>query len=413
VSVLRLLLVEDNPGDARLIQEELRDAGGERFELEVATSLAGATARLSRGGVDLVLLDLGLPDSVGLQTFASARACAPQVPFIVLTGLDDEDLALRAVQEGAQDYLVKGQVEGSLLVRAIRYAVEREQARQKIEALNAELERRVEERTRELAAANRALERANRDLRKLDQMKTSFIRVTSHELNTPMQVVVGILSMMEEERRHGEPVNRDMLLAALRGARRLQRLVERVLEIAKVGEYKVHLDRSVTGPLDLVRQVAEDVSPYIQLRGQELRVDVPEGLPELLVDREKVHDVLLNLVMNAIKFTPDGGAISISASRGEDGDLVFNVRDTGAGIAEADRPYVFDEFFVSFDTLHHSSGEYEFGKRGIGLGLAIAKDFVQMHGGRIWMETELGKGSTFHFTLPLDGGDPDRSSSGL
>jgi signal transduction histidine kinase len=401
VSVVKLLLVEDNAGDARLIEEGLKEAGREEFELERVDRLATACDRLAGGGIDLVLLDLGLPDSVGLETFHRAHERTPDVPFIVLTGLDDQDLAVRAVQEGAQDYLVKGQVSSNLLVRAIRYAIEREQARQKIQALNAQLEQRVVERTRELHEANLALEKANEDLRLLDRMKTSFIRVTSHELNTPMQVVLGMLSILNEDHPAESGHERAAMKAAMRGARRLQRLVESVLEIAKVGQYTVRLERTATAPAALVDQVTADVAPYITLRRQQLDVELPGDLPPVHIDREKVRDVLLNLLMNAIKFTPDGGTIRVRARRSADDELQFSVADTGDGVPEAEQEHIFEEFFVGFDTMHHSSGEYEFGKRGIGLGLAIAKDFVKMHGGEIWLESQAGRGSTFYFTLKV------------
>jgi PAS domain S-box-containing protein len=127
----RVLLVEDNPGDARLIQEMLREAG-EGYQLEWVPQLSDGLERLARGEIDLVLLDLGLPDSQGVDTFIRAFSHAPQVPFVVLSGLDDETIAVTAVREGAQDYLVKGQVDGSLLVRAMRYAGERKRAEEAV-----------------------------------------------------------------------------------------------------------------------------------------------------------------------------------------------------------------------------------------------------------------------------------------
>jgi len=122
---MRLLLVEDNPGDLRFIREMLAETRDLVFELETRDSLAAARERLQQGSIDLVLLDLGLPDSRGFDTFVETLSAAPEVPIVVLTGLYDEELAVKAVAEGAQDYLVKGQFDRSLLVRAIRYARER------------------------------------------------------------------------------------------------------------------------------------------------------------------------------------------------------------------------------------------------------------------------------------------------
>jgi len=124
---IKVLLVEDNPGDARLIREMLSTEGGGNFQLEWVDRLADGLERLDRGGVDVVLLDLGLPDSQGLDTFIKASWHCPRVPFVVLTGLADETVGVAAVRQGAQDYLIKGEVEASLLLRALRYAAERKQ----------------------------------------------------------------------------------------------------------------------------------------------------------------------------------------------------------------------------------------------------------------------------------------------
>jgi len=122
---IRVLLIEDNPGDARLIREALSDSGATAIQMDTVKSLAEGFATLDRGNRDVVLLDLSLPDSQGLETIARTRAHSPETPIVVLTGLNDEDTAVQAVREGAQDYLVKGQTDGNLLMRSIRYAIER------------------------------------------------------------------------------------------------------------------------------------------------------------------------------------------------------------------------------------------------------------------------------------------------
>jgi PAS domain S-box-containing protein/putative nucleotidyltransferase with HDIG domain len=127
-----VLLIEDNPGDARLIQEMLAEGGGDRFKLKCATHLSAGLERLVKGGIDIVLLDLGLPDSQGFDTFVKTYAQAPRVPIVVLSGLADEELAIKTVQEGAQDYLVKGHLDSHALVRTIRYAIERKRTEEEL-----------------------------------------------------------------------------------------------------------------------------------------------------------------------------------------------------------------------------------------------------------------------------------------
>jgi two-component sensor histidine kinase len=131
---IKVLLVEDNFGDAQLIREMLSRTGGARFDLKCATRLSTGLELLAAGGADVVLLDLSLPDSNGLDSFARTYTQAPEIPIVVLSGLDDETLAVKAVREGAQDYLIKGQVDSSLLERAIRYAIERKRAEERITA---------------------------------------------------------------------------------------------------------------------------------------------------------------------------------------------------------------------------------------------------------------------------------------
>ncbi len=154
---VRILLVEDSPGFARLIQEMLAEADRGKASLERVPRLSEALERLRQGGVDLVLLDLGLPDSQGLNTFIQAQTKFPEIPFVILTGLDNEELALTAVRQGAQDYLVKDETDTAALLRSIRYAAERKKAQEALRRAYDQLEQRVKERTAELEQANRQL----------------------------------------------------------------------------------------------------------------------------------------------------------------------------------------------------------------------------------------------------------------
>ena len=153
---VRILLIEDNRGDARLLEQMLHDAHALSWELDWAERLEDGIAKLQAGGIDLVMLDLDLPGSSGIETVLRVRGCCAQLPaLIVLSGLNDEDVAIRAVQAGAEDYLVKGEVDGRLLARAIRYALERSQSKAALRQAHDELEARVVERTAELRARER------------------------------------------------------------------------------------------------------------------------------------------------------------------------------------------------------------------------------------------------------------------
>jgi DNA-binding NarL/FixJ family response regulator len=170
---IKVLLIEDNPGDARLIREMLADVSGAWFDLEYADRLSSGLERLAVRDIDVILLDLMLPDSQRLDTFARTYTQAPQVPIVVLSYVDDEATAIEAVREGAQDYLVKGQVDGELLVRAIRYAIERKRAKEALRRAYDELERRVEERTTELSRSNELLKQEIVERRQVEEQRAS------------------------------------------------------------------------------------------------------------------------------------------------------------------------------------------------------------------------------------------------
>jgi len=274
-----------------------------------------------------------------------------------------------------------------------REVAERQRAEEEVRRLNADLERRVQERTRELA-------QANEELKELDRMKTAFIEVSSHELRTPLATIGAALSVIESSVRPEKARLFSILQTAHRAAARLDKLAAHVFEVRAGGRYASELNRKPMAVRELLNEVTKDARPLLELREQTLSVDIEDGAPGILVDSDKIRDALLNLVMNAIKFTPDGGSIQVSAKARDAQTIEVSVTDTGVGISEADKSHIFEEFFTSLDTLGHSSGEYRFGKRGIGLGLAIAKRFVEMHGGRIWFESKEGKGSRFSFTVP-------------
>jgi DNA-binding NarL/FixJ family response regulator len=202
-----VLLVEDNPGERRFLQELLkRQTGtGDLFKVECTERLATAILRLGVGDIDVILLDLSLPDSQGEETFTKVKVYAPDIAIVVLSGLDDEAIALRMVKGGAQDYLPKANVNANMLARTIRYAIERKRVERKIRWLNGSLELRVARRTEELIAANselrtqiaerdriqQALDEKNIELQKADQAKDRFLTKMSHEFRTPLNGIMG------------------------------------------------------------------------------------------------------------------------------------------------------------------------------------------------------------------------------
>jgi len=369
----RILLVEDNPGDARLLRETLRDAESLPFELAHAGRLAEAEARLASEACDVVLLDLSLPDAHGLETVRRTLRAAPEVPIIVLTGLDDETLAVQAVQAGAQDYLVKGRVESILLARAIRYAMERKR-------LERERQRLLES-EREARAVAEAAVRARDDV----------LRVVSHDLGNSLSAVrvttTLLLRTLPQEGPDGEVRARVENIRQL--TEQMQRLRQDLLDVASIEAGRLSVEPDWHAPRDLLEVTREHFSPVAEERGIALRVDVPDGVPQVVADRERVLQVLANLVGNALKFTPAGGRIELKAEPVQEG-VRISVADTGPGIAPDHLPHVFDRFWKTRGGNRH----------GAGLGLAICRGIVEAHGGSIRADSIPGEGSTFSFTLP-------------
>ncbi|MCC7494287.1 MAG: PAS domain-containing sensor histidine kinase [Fimbriimonadaceae bacterium] len=279
-------------------------------------------------------------------------------------------------------------------------ALEMERYTHELERLYVE----VEQRRQELEDANQALRQARlealaaEELARLEQMKTAFLDVAAHELRTPVTLLAGALEYLDQ------PVpaaSREALLgAAQRSTRRLTEIVDTALKLLGNGEAP-RPDNFLAADLDAVLQAAAtDVEPFVSRRGQELRVRLAGGLPALQLDRSMIRDVATNLLMNAIKFTPDGGLLELT-SRRRPGGVEFEVRDSGLGIRSADLPLVFEQFFCSLDTRNHSSGDYEFNKRGPGFGLAIVRKFVELHGGQVTVRNNPQGGCTFTVALPL------------
>jgi signal transduction histidine kinase len=370
---IKVLLVEDNAGDARLIRESLADSTGCSFDVETADKLATALLRLAAGGVDATLLDLALPDSVGWDTFEKVKKQAPAVPIIVLTGLSDEALALKMVQQGAQDYVAKIGLNGGVLPRAIRYAIERERTDQQIRGFNEDLEQRVLVRTAELEAANRELE--------------AFSYSVSHDLRAPIRHINGYCSILVEDfGAELSPEARNCIQKVRDASTRMGCLVDDLLRLAQVSRQELKVEETDLGLT--VRQVLKELAADSIDRKIEWKIG---RLPTVICDAGLVKQVFANLMGNAIKYTRGRESAVIEIGQGESaGTQAIFVRDNGAGF---DMKHA-GKLFGAFQRLHKQD-EFE----GTGIGLATVHRIVQKHGGRIWAQAEPGRGATFFFTL--------------
>ena len=362
---LLILLVEDNPGDARILRELLRDGPSLAHEIVHVSRLEEARERLSMGGVDVVLLDLSLPDAHGLETVTRALQAAGDVPIIVLTGLDDESLALRSVQAGAQDYLVKGQIETGLLTRSIRYA------RERMALLRSE------------RAAREGAEMAVR-------ARDDVLHVVSHDLGNSLSAITITTSVLLKNIPEAESALRGGIVNIRELAREMQRLRQDLLDVASIEAGQLSIELEVLDLAELLETLIERFQPLADQKRLQLLTHVEEGARSVLGDRERLLQAIGNLAGNAIKFTDAGGEVGVSVTAGT-GEASIRVRDTGPGIEAESLSHIFDRFYK------RTSGN----PTGTGLGLAIARGIAEAHGGTLKVESRQDRGSTFWITLPL------------
>jgi two-component system phosphate regulon sensor histidine kinase PhoR len=229
------------------------------------------------------------------------------------------------------------------------------------------------------------------ELRTLQTMRREFIGNVSHELRTPLAGIKAIVETLQEGALDDKEVAREFLSKVDYEVDVLTQMVNELIELSRIETGKVQLHLEMTDLNILIQEVISRLSPQAERKQITLSKDLQAGLPQIEIDREKVRQVLENILHNAVKFTPAGGQIRLSASFTSD-SLTIQVGDSGIGISKEDLPHIFERFFKA-DRSRSTSGS--------GLGLAIAKHLIQAHGGEIWVKSELGKGSNFGFTLPL------------
>jgi len=235
-----------------------------------------------------------------------------------------------------------------------------------------------------------AIQQAYDELKQLDHLKSEFINIAAHELRTPLAILLGYASVMAEE--ETSEVDRGRLDVIIRNAMRLSSLIDDMLNLSYLETGRVQLDLEEVELSDVIQEAILDTKDMAREKSLNITVNVPVDFPPLITDRRKLDLIVMNLLSNAIKYTPEGGDISINACLDGDKALV-SIADTGIGIPPEERDKIFDRFYQVEDSLTRQHG-------GIGLGLAIVKSFVELCQGHIWVESEVGKGSTFTFELP-------------
>lgn len=382
---IKVLLVEDNPGDVALIRLQLErqrplSSLHPYFEIVHRDTLHGAITYAKEHHVDVVLLDLGLDVSEGLETFVLFYEEAPDLPVIVLTGQEDEQLGLTTINSGAQDYLVKGQGDASTLVRSLRYAIQRKQSENELSKYKEHLEELVRERTEQLEATYEKLGQSER-LASLGALAAGI----AHEINNPIATII----LATQNALAAPPTTEEQLQSfcskVLNHANRCALIVKGVLQFSR----KQRAERWPNSLNELTERTLRLFADSDPQHAQAVKVELDSRTPVLCLNPLEIEQVLLNLLRNSF----DAGKANTVKVRTNlrSGAAVLSVEDNGCGISEEQQRHIFDPFF----TTRQNQG-------GTGLGLSIVHGIVTAHGGSVEVESTEGVGTTISVVLPIE-----------
>ena len=422
--LVNVLLVEDNDEHIQLLRKLLATSEVTQFELHTAGTLAQGIGRLKDGGIGLILLDLSLPDSDGLETFIRVLEAAPDIPLVVLSGINDVALAVETVQLGAQDYLVKGHVDHHLLVRSMQYAIERKRAQLQLKRINDTLEMRVRERTtalieanakllqeiavrrraeeatlesnRQLSAALGQLQATQREIIQRERMHAlgRMANGIAHDFNNALAPILGFSELLLMKPETLEDPKKVRMYAEMihSAAQASAKVVSRLREF-----YRYRDDAEVFTPVvinDLVLQSISLTQPRWkdQALAAGVRIDFRTemgNVPTVPGNESELREVLVDLIFNAIDAIPKRGTITIRTEV-QGRWLVITVSDDGIGMSEEVKARCLEPFFSTKED------------QGTGLGLGSVYGIVRRHEGGIDIQSEAGRGTAIAVSLPLE-----------
>jgi C4-dicarboxylate-specific signal transduction histidine kinase len=412
-----ILVVEDDAALLTLIEKRVAASGHRTVGV---TDGFSALAWLKQHTPSLMLLDYSLPDMAGGQLLQQIAAEKGYVPFVVATGHGSESVAVEMMKRGAYDYLVKGPTFMKLLPAVVERSLERARqaerlarAEEQLRQAHEELEHRVQQRTEELAEANRRLRLEMDERRRAEEQVQEhqaelahvarlstvgeMVAELTHELNQPLSAISSYAQACERLLRSGHADDLKELMTSLH---QVGEQANRAAEIIRRLRRFVMKAKPVQTAVDinaLLREVAELTSIDARMAQAEVCFELTTSLPLVLGDRIQIEQVVVNLMRNACEAMRDSATgsrrlIVRTAVNGVE-RIVVDLCDSGVGIPSDMRDRVFDRFFTTKPN-------------GMGMGLAISQSIIKNHGGRLWVTPNLNRGSTFHFTLPIDRGAP-------
>ena len=368
--MVSILIVDDEAGARKTFSSILKAKG---YDVDTAGTGMEAISKIKEKFFNIVFLDIRLPDISGLEVLKSISGINEDTVAVMVTAYASIDTSIKAINEAAYSYITKP-VDMDRVMQVITRALEK----QRLSMDNKRLIRELKE--------------ANEKLKEMDRRKSDFVSNVSHEFKNPLSVINESLGIVTGGMAGDiNPEQKKILETGKRNIERLIRLVTDLLDLAKIESGKVGMRRERFDIASLTDEIVNSYEGEISKKQLTLKRDIARDAGSIWADRDKISQVIINLLYNAIKYTPDGGGVGVKLEKA--GDLVrFEISDTGPGIAKEDFAKIFDKF-ERVTTERHE---------GTGLGLPIAKDIVELHKGNIFLESEIGKGSKFTFTLPID-----------
>lgn len=371
-----ILVVDDEADVVKSVKDLLRL----QYRVLGATSAAEGMKILGQEEVHVVMTDQRMSGVTGVEFLQSIRGEYPDAVRLLFTGYADIRAVIDAINQGNVFRYITKPWDPDELMSILRDAVERYDL--------------IVERHQLLGQ----LEQSNRELERKRQLQDDFVKVASHELRSPL-TVLSASTLLALRQPSLSPILARCLRRIDTSCGRLDRLVEQLIQQLSAEQFDRPLQLQQTDVGVLLREAADEVRPFVEARQQTLILDRSDDLGMLELEPGKIRDSLNSLLMNAIKFTADYGRITLSGRR-TDVEVELHVSDTGVGIPADHLGLLFQPFFTGLDVQHHSSGHFEFCTRGIGLGLSVAREFVELHQGKIRVDSVVGQGTTFTITLP-------------
>jgi len=357
----KILIVDDDANMRESVNDNLEVEG---YETAQAGSAAEAVAQVKKTQFDVILMDYNLTDGTGIDAIQQIRKLNSESQILMITAHASLDTALKAIQESVDDFLTKP-VNFDHLKRAIAKSLEKMRLKQELKA-------------------------ANDKVARLSEMKSKFMSMASHDLSNSLMTLQVSFEMLASSLKPDEEQRKKMQYIS-NGIGQIARLIEDLVDWASIEQGKFRLETNLFDAGALVEEMLVGPQARASTRGLTLTSKLEPGLPTIAADKKRLGQVLHNLLENAIRHTPKGGNIIVTAEKDGDG-VRYAVRDSGDGIAPEDAGKLFQSFY-------QGSG----GKGGgrLGLGLSISREIVDSHGGRLWVESAgLGKGAAFLFTVP-------------